>query len=203
MKIVLASNNAGKAKEFEVLLKPFDIQLIRQAELGVEEADETGLSFVENAIIKARHAASVTGFPALADDSGLVVPALNDEPGIYSARYAGAGASPEQHIHKLLNALKTVPPDKRHAYFYCALVLIHHPEDPTPLIATGKWEGMISDGPKGKQGFGYDPVFLIPEENKTAAELESSVKNHISHRGKALQYLINHLQDKLYECTLS
>jgi XTP/dITP diphosphohydrolase len=197
MKVVLASNNAGKVREFRELLKDFHIDLIPQADLGVEEVEETGLSFIENAIIKARHAAKITGLPALADDSGLAVDALRGSPGIYSARYAGAQATAEDNIQKLLAELKEVPEKNRTASFHCVLVYMSHSLDPTPLICDGKWPGMVLHAPRGDAGFGYDPIFYVPSEHKTAAELPGHIKNKISHRGIALQSLLKILPDKL------
>ncbi len=160
-----------------------------QSAFGVPEAEETGLTFVENAILKARNAALYTGLPALADDSGLAVDALGGAPGIYSARYAGFGAGDRANIDKLLAELAGVPAERRTARFVCALALLHHPADPTPLICQGSWEGIILTEPRGVGGFGYDPVFFVPGENRTAAELEPAVKNRLSHRGRALAQL--------------
>jgi len=197
MKIVLASSNTGKIKEFDQLLRPFQIELVTQSELGVHDIEESGLSFVENAILKARHAAKITGLPAIADDSGLAVHALRGAPGIYSARYAGNTATATDNITKLLHELKNVPDEKRSASFHCLLVFMSDALDPTPIICEGKWQGMILREPKGSNGFGYDPLFYVPSENKTAAELSSNVKNTISHRGKALQCLVKQLKDKI------
>ncbi|VVC74753.1 dITP/XTP pyrophosphatase [Aquicella siphonis] len=197
MKVVLASNNPGKVGEFQELLKNLPIDLLPQSELGIDEAEETGLSFVENAIIKARHAAQAAGLPAIADDSGLAVDALNGAPGIYSARYAGKNAAAQDNIHKLLLDLENVPEEKRTASFHCVLVFMAHALDPTPLICQGKWSGMILRAPQGGNGFGYDPVFYVPAEKKSAAELPNQVKNKISHRGIALQSLLKMLPDKL------
>lgn len=203
MKIILASNNAGKIREFSELLNPFDIELITQSQLGIKDVEETGLTFVENALIKARHAARESGLPALADDSGLAVAALSGEPGIYSARYAGDNASASENIEKLLTQLKKHPEKKRDAAFHCVLIFMTHAKDPIPLICDGIWSGIIIDDPKGQGGFGYDPVFYIPSEKKTAAELPSHVKNKISHRGRALQLLLKKLPEKINESTLS
>ena len=197
MRIVLASNNPGKIQEFRELLKDFALKIVPQAELGVEEVEETGLTFIENALIKARHAASKTGLPAISDDSGLAVAALQGAPGIYSARYAGANASAEDNIEKLLAALKTIPDEKRQADFHCVLVFMSHANDPTPLVCTGKWSGTILQAPVGKRGFGYDPLFYVPSEQKTAAELSPTIKNKISHRGIALHSLLKILPEKL------
>lgn len=201
MKIVFASSNQGKWREFSELLKPLNIELIQQNTLGITDADETGLSFVENAIIKARHAANIAKLPAIADDSGLAVAALNGAPGIYSARYAGTGNA-EDNIQKLLSEMKDIHAENREARFHCVLVFVSHANDPTPLICDGQWSGTILEAPRGKQGFGYDPVFYVPSENCAAAELPLEIKNKISHRGMATKLLIQSLPEKLHECTL-
>lgn len=193
MKIVLASTNSGKIHELRTLLKPFNIEIIPQAELNVTEIPETAMTFVENAIIKARHVCQQTGLPAIADDSGLLVDALRGAPGIYSARFAGEKAKTEDNINKLLSELKPVTKDKRQARFYCALVFLQYATDPTPLICEGVWNGIILDEPLGNKGFGYDPVFFDPNELCSAAELDITKKNQISHRGKALKLLIEKL----------
>lgn len=195
MKLVLASNNAGKLAEFNRLLESSGLEAIAQSGLGVEDVEETGLTFVENALLKARNAARVTGLPALADDSGLCVDALDGAPGLYSARYAGPEGNAERNISKLLDALQGVPDERRTARFCCALVLLRHAEDPQPLIAEGRWDGRILHAPRGNHGFGYDPVFLDPENNLTAAELDPAIKNRISHRGRALQLLRQRLPE--------
>ena len=195
MKLVLASNNAGKLAEFGRLLEGSGIEVVVQSELGVQDIEETGLTFVENALLKARNAARVTGLPALADDSGLCVDALDGAPGLYSSRYAGPEGDAQRNIAKLLEALEGVPDDRRSARFCCALVLLRHAEDPQPLIAEGRWEGRILHAPRGSNGFGYDPVFLDPENNLTAAELDPAIKNRISHRGRALQLLRQRLPE--------
>lgn len=197
MKIVLASNNQGKIRELNALLNTLAIEVIPQAELGVNEIEETGVTFVENALLKARHAAQMTGLPAIADDSGLNVYALKGAPGIYSARYAGLPSNAQANINKLLAEMQSIPDDKRQAYFYCLLVFISHPNDPTPLICDGKWHGTILHEQKGGEGFGYDPIFFVPNENKTAAELPLAIKNKISHRGIALQQLLKQLPQKI------
>lgn len=189
-KIVLASGNKGKVAELSQMLAPFQMQVIPQTDLGVSDADETGLTFIENALIKARHAALVTGLPAIADDSGLAVDALGGAPGIYSARYAGEVASDSDNIDKLLAAMQRVPPEQRGAQFHCVLVYLRHAEDPTPLVCHGVWRGQISLSRSGSNGFGYDPVFFIPEENCTSAELSRERKQQLSHRGQALSQLI-------------
>lgn len=190
-KIVLATSNKGKLAELSQLLAPLQLSIVPQSELGVSDADETGLSFVENAILKARHAALVTGLPAIADDSGLAVDALGGAPGIYSARYAGEAASDDSNIDKLLQALKDVPQDQRSAQFHCVLVYMRHAEDPTPLICHGIWHGEINLSRSGEHGFGYDPVFFVPSEGCTSAELPRERKQQLSHRGKALSELLN------------
>ena len=191
--IVLASNNAGKVREINQLLAPADIGVRPQGELSIDEADETGLSFVENAIIKARHAAQASGLPAIADDSGLEVDALNGAPGIYSARYAGVNANDRANCDKLLAALGGLPETERSARFQCVMVYLRHATDPTPLICQGTWEGRILDAPRGDNGFGYDPVFYVPDQQRSAAELDASTKNALSHRGQALQQLVQRL----------
>ncbi|MCU0833874.1 MAG: RdgB/HAM1 family non-canonical purine NTP pyrophosphatase [Chromatiaceae bacterium] len=192
--IVLASNNAGKVREIGELLAPERIRVIPQGELGIAEAEETGLSFVENAILKARHAARASGLPAIADDSGLEVDALAGAPGIYSARFAGPGASDADNLAKLLERLAEVPEGARTARFQCLMVYLRHAEDPTPLICQGTWEGRILRAPVGENGFGYDPVFLVPEEGRSAAELPAATKNRLSHRGQALTRLVRALR---------
>lgn len=187
-KFVLASGNAGKLKEFQALL-PNKI-ILTQNELRIESIEETGLTFIENALLKARHASQASGLPALADDSGLVVPALGGEPGIYSARYAGKDQPAHEHYEKLLQQMTQRAKGDRQAYFYCCLVYLRHPLDPCPLITEGKWFGEITDKPRGKTGFGYDPVFYLPELECTAAELSPEQKNRLSHRGQALRLLI-------------
>ncbi|MFZ0788175.1 MAG: RdgB/HAM1 family non-canonical purine NTP pyrophosphatase [Chromatiaceae bacterium] len=187
--IVLASNNGGKVRELTELLAGARIRIVPQGDFGVPEVDETGLSFVENAILKARNAAQHSGLPAIADDSGLEVDALHGAPGIYSARYAGAGASDADNVVKLLHALESVPEAERTARFQCVMVYMRHAADPTPLICQGTWEGRILFAPQGENGFGYDPIFYVPAQGHSAAELESAVKNGLSHRGQALRQL--------------
>lgn len=189
MDIVIASGNAGKLKEFASLLEGADIRVLSQAELGIDGAEETGLTFIENAILKARHAAAESGKAALADDSGLAVDALQGAPGIYSARYSGPGATDQNNVVALLDALKDVPREQRQAQFHCVLVFVRHALDPTPLVCHGVWEGLIAQQPSGNGGFGYDPVFWIPELDCTAADLTREQKSEISHRGKALRQL--------------
>ncbi len=189
MKLVLASGNRGKLAELRELLADAGYELHAQSEFGVEDAEETGLTFVENAILKARHVARATGLPALGDDSGLCVDALGGAPGLYSARYAGSHGDAQANIDKLLAALEDVPDASRTARFCCVLALLRHADDPQPLIAEGIWEGRILRAPRGDGGFGYDPVFLDPERDRSAAELDPALKNRISHRGRALAVL--------------
>lgn len=185
--IILATHNAGKIREFQTLLAP--IECVSQQDIKhLEPIEETGLSFIENALLKARHASHFhQSQAALADDSGLVVPALQGQPGIYSARYAKENASDKENIEFLLEKMKGIP--DRRAFFYCALVLIKHANDPTPLIATGTLHGLIAEKPSGTEGFGYDPIFYLPQYQGTLAEISLLDKNKISHRAKALQYL--------------
>ncbi|MCU0767014.1 MAG: RdgB/HAM1 family non-canonical purine NTP pyrophosphatase [Gammaproteobacteria bacterium] len=193
-KVVLASGNAGKVREFNQLLGSQHIEVVPQSHFGVPEAAETGLTFVENAILKARNAALHTGLPAVADDSGIEVDALNGAPGIYSARYAGEGASDEANLRKLLVALEGVPEAQRTARFQCLIVYLRHAEDPTPLVCQGTWEGAILTAPRGENGFGYDPVFLVPGRGVSSAELPPDEKNRLSHRGQALRSLLEALR---------
>jgi XTP/dITP diphosphohydrolase len=188
--IVLASGNAGKVREIRELLAEFDIDVRPQNEFSVPEAAETGLTFVENALIKARNAARCTGLPALADDSGLEVDVLNGAPGIYSSRYAGAGADDRANLEKLLADLEGVPDERRSARFQCLVVYLRHERDPTPLICQGTWEGRILKTARGTGGFGYDPVFFVPTEERASAELPPDLKNRLSHRGQALRALL-------------
>ncbi len=189
MKLILASGNAGKLVEIREVLGDLSIELIAQGELGVSDAEETGASFVENAILKARHASRISGLPALGDDSGICVDALNGAPGLLSARYAGEHGNSAANIAKLLEALKNVPESQRGAHFFCVIVLLRHADDPAPLIAEGRWPGRILDAPRGNAGFGYDPIFFDSLHSCSAAELDASVKNRISHRGLALSRL--------------
>jgi len=191
-KIVLASGNKGKLREFAAMFSDHfadqAVELIPQTELGVSDADETGLSFVENAIIKARHACQVTGLPALADDSGIEVDALDGAPGIYSARYSGEGD--EANNAKVLKNLEGISDEHRTARFQCVLVYMRHAEDPTPQVFQGAWEGRIMTAPSGTEGFGYDPIFFVTDEGCSAAELSRERKNQISHRGQAIQQFL-------------
>lgn len=193
-KVVLASNNQGKIRELNDLLKLHALEVISQSVLGVADIKETGTTFIENAIIKARHATRATGLPAIADDSGLTVDALHGSPGIYSARYSGPNAASADNIAKLLREMEKVPDENRHARFHCVLVYMSHALDPMPLVCMGSWEGVILREPQGNGGFGYDPVFYLPELKKSAAELSPEVKNTLSHRGVALRALIAAMQ---------
>jgi XTP/dITP diphosphohydrolase len=191
--IVLASGNRGKVREINQLLSRSGIEVIPQSDFGVPEAEETGLTFVENAILKARNAASHSGLPAIADDSGLEVDALRGAPGIYSARFAGAGASDEENLQELLARMRDVPDPRRTARFQCIMVFMEHAEDPTPLICQGTWEGAILHEPRGEHGFGYDPVFHVPEKGCSSAELDPATKNSLSHRARAIECLVKQL----------
>lgn len=199
-RVVMASSNPGKLREINQILGGLGMEVIPQSEFDVPDADETGLSFVENAILKARHATQLTGLPAIADDSGLEVDALKGAPGIYSARYSsrsggtGTGTTDEKNLQKLLQDLKDVPENERTARFQCLMVFMDHALDPTPLICQGTWEGHILFEPQGKGGFGYDPIFYVPSENCASAELAPEVKNRLSHRGQALTKLLAALQ---------
>jgi len=188
-KLVIASSNAGKLAEFDGLFAGSGVDIVTQGSLGVADADETGLSFVENALIKARHAARATGLPALADDSGLCVDALGGAPGLHSARYSGVHGDAAANIDKLLAAMQDIRAPRRSAHFYAVIVLLRHPDDPQPVIAEGVWPGLILDARRGDGGFGYDPVFFDPEHGLSAAEFEPALKNRISHRGRALAAL--------------
>ena len=188
--IILASSNQGKVREINQLLAGLDLHVQPQTDFGVPDIEETGLTFVENAILKARNAAQHTGLPAIADDSGIEVDALNGAPGIYSARYAGIGASDQANLEKLLTELGDLPEEKRTARFQCLMVYMRHASDPTPLICQGSWEGRILFKPQGKNGFGYDPVFYVPSHDCSSAELPADIKNSLSHRGQALRNLL-------------
>ena len=198
-KLVLASNNSGKLRELRQLLAELDYAVQPQGDFHVAEAEESGLSFVENAILKARNACRHTGLPAVADDSGLEVDALDGRPGIYSARFAGVTDGGREQIDArnneyLLELLRDVPEAERTARYQCLLVLMRHAEDPTPLICQGSWEGRILPSPRGSGGFGYDPLFFVPGENASAAELPAPIKNRLSHRGKAMAQLLAQLR---------
>ena len=198
-KIVLASGNAGKLKELSVPLSELDMDIIPQSDFNVSEAEETGLTFVENALIKARNACLHTSLPAIADDSGIEVDALNGEPGIYSARYSGLGATNQQNLEALLNTLKDTPESRRTARYQCVIVYLRHATDPTPIICQASWEGKILLTPVGKGGFGYDSIFWVKESNCSAAELTLHQKYTVSHRGKAIRQLLGHLQSHKIE----
>lgn len=193
--VVLATGNAGKVSELADLLSDFGLTITAQTELGVGSVEETGLTFIENALIKARHAARVTGLPAIADDSGLAVDALQGAPGIYSARYAGEAATDTDNLNKLLTAMQDVPDAQRQAAFHCVLVYLTHADDPTPIVCYGRWPGMITRQPSGQGGFGYDPIFYVPEQQKCAAEMSKAEKSAISHRGQALKQLMEALRN--------
>lgn len=195
MRLVLASANPGKLREFQQLLAPMGFAVTAQDHFNIGAVAETGLSFVENAILKARHAAHYSGLPALADDSGLEVDHLGGAPGIHSARFAGEGASDAQNNRRLLSLLQDVPDPERSARFQCVLVFMRHARDPAPLVCQGTWAGRILFAPKGKGGFGYDPLFLVPACGRTAAELTSAEKNRRSHRGQALAALLRAMAD--------
>ncbi len=192
-KLVIASNNPGKLREFQFLLQPFGIEVLTQAQLGIEEAEEPHATFVENALAKARHVSRLSGLPALADDSGICVAALGGAPGVQSARYAGDNPKSDvRNNEKLLRDMQGVA--DRRAHYYCVLVLLHHANDPQPLIAEGEWHGEIAHEERGDGGFGYDPLFWLPEFGKTSAQLEREQKHAISHRGKALRVLLEKLK---------
>lgn len=193
MKVVLATGNTGKLHELQAMLTDSGIEVLPQRALGVHAIEENGASFLGNALLKARNAARQTGLPAIADDSGLEVDALGGAPGVYSARYAGAEASDADKLEKLLKELRQVPTNNRTARFRCIVVYVRHTDDPMPVACEGIWEGCILEKPRGSNGFGYDPVFLVPGENKSAAELTSVEKNRLSHRGQALRKLVQQL----------
>lgn len=199
MKVVIASHNPGKIRELQTMLQSLPIELISATDAGVADVEETAVTFVENALLKARHACEQTGMPSLADDSGIAVDALNGAPGIYSARWANAKGDAEKNNLKLLDAIKDVPETLRTASFHCVLVFMLHASDPTPLICHGVWHGIIAAAILGAHGFGYDPVFFIPELKLTAAELTAEHKNRISHRGQAFQLLLQQLPKKLQQ----
>ncbi|MBT5634995.1 MAG: XTP/dITP diphosphatase [Gammaproteobacteria bacterium] len=193
-RVVLATGNKGKVRELGELLANFEMEVVPQTEFNVEEAEESGLTFVENAILKARNAAAQTGLPAIADDSGLEVDYLKGAPGIYSARYAGEDGNDPANNQKLLKALEGVDEAERTARFQCVMVYMRHQSDPVPLIAQGSWEGRILTAAQGENGFGYDPIFFVPEEGRSSAELAAEVKNRLSHRGQALKKLVELLR---------
>lgn len=193
-RLVVATGNAGKLRELSALLADSGIEIVSQKTLGIDDAEETGQSFIENAILKARHAARLSGMAALADDSGLAVDALSGAPGIHSARYAGAHAGDEANNRKLIAALSALPAQTFHGRFHCVMALMRHEHDPCPLIAHGTWEGEILLSPRGDNGFGYDPLFWLPDLKCTAAELSADIKNRLSHRAQALAALCRQLQ---------
>lgn len=192
-RFVLATGNAGKAREIGTLLGAAGIEILSQADFGLDSADETGATFVENALLKARHASAGSGLPAIADDSGLVVDALGGAPGIHSARYAGRGGD-AANIARLLSELGELPAGQRGARFVCLAVMLRHPADPLPIVCQGTWEGRIAPSPRGEEGFGYDPVFIPAGRDCSAAELEPGEKNRLSHRGRAFARLLERLQ---------
>ncbi len=191
--LVLASSNPGKVREINQMLAGLDLSVVPQSDFKIIDAEETGLTFIENALLKARNATRHTGLPAIADDSGLEVDYLNGAPGIYSARYAGKNASDEQNLRKLLDDLVGIPEAERTARFQCLMVYLRHEFDPTPIICQGTWEGRILLEPRGANGFGYDPIFFVPTHNCSSAELPPEVKNKLSHRGQALRTLVSAL----------
>ena len=192
-KILLASNNPGKVRELRAMLADRDVEIVPQSAFAIPEVEETGLTFIENALLKARHAAGLSGLPSIADDSGLEVDILNGAPGVRAARYAGEGASDADNNAKLLRELRDIPADRRTARFRCVLVLLRHERDPSPIIAQGVWHGLILDAPRGEGGFGYDPLFFVPEMGRASAELTAEEKNRVSHRGQALRNLLGEL----------
>jgi len=196
-KWVLATGNKGKVREMSELLNSFSIEVLPQSQFEVEEVPETGTTFVENAIIKARHAAKITGLPAIADDSGLEVDFLNGQPGIYSSRFSGENATDRENIELLLNKLEGIAHEQRSARFQCVLVFMRHELDPTPIICQGTWQGTITELIEGENGFGYDPVFWVDSEQSTSAQLSKQRKGELSHRGKALNRLVELLKEQL------
>ncbi len=193
--IVLATGNKGKVREISQMLAAQVFEILPQSEFNIPEVEETGLTFVENAIIKARHAAKISGLPAIADDSGIEIDALNGAPGIYSARYAGIDATDTENLYKVLTDMELVDEPQRTARFQCLLVMMRHANDPTPIICQGTWEGTILRQPIGENGFGYDPIFWLEEQQCSSAQLAPSVKDQLSHRGKALRQLVNQLKN--------
>ena len=192
-KIVLATGNAGKVREMNQILSGLDIEILAQSAFNTPDAEETGLTFIENAIIKARNAAAHSDLPAIADDSGIEVDALNGAPGIYSSRFAGEGATDQANLEKLLADINDVPDAQRTARFQCVMVYLRHANDPTPLVCQGTWEGTLLRETRGTNGFGYDPIFYVPTHQCTSAELPPEVKNQLSHRGQALRQLVEAL----------
>jgi len=193
-KVILASSNPGKVREFSQILGEMGFTVIPQSQLAIPAIEENALSFVENALLKARHAAEKSGLPAVADDSGLIVDALNGAPGMYSSRYAGEGATDSANLEKVLQEIRDIPPLKRTARFFCIIVYMSHHRDPIPIIREGVWEGRLTHAPVGQNGFGYDPIFFIPSLGRTSAQLTPEVKNSLSHRGQALRLLVEALR---------
>jgi XTP/dITP diphosphohydrolase len=197
VRVVLASGNSGKLRELGSLVAPFGFDLVAQSTLGVETPAETGKTFAENALLKARHAAAATNLPALADDSGIEVDALGGRPGIYSARYAGEGANDQANLRKMLDEMRDVPAPQRTARYHCVIAFVTTATDPAPILANGTWEGTLIHEPRGLGGFGYDPIFVPRGFDRTAAELDPGEKNSLSHRGQALRVLVMQLQNRL------
>ena len=195
--IVIATNNAGKLAEFRSFFKHTTLTFLPQSKFNVDDADETGTTFIENAIIKARHASKISQLPCIADDSGLVIDGLNGAPGIYSARYAGEPSNAANNRQKVLKAMEAVGDNERQAHFYCCLAYLRSAEDAEPIIASATWQGTIIRNEQGEKGFGYDPIFFVPEYQCTAAELDADIKNNISHRGQALKKLYQTLKAHL------
>jgi XTP/dITP diphosphohydrolase len=196
VRVVLASGNSGKLRELGSLLAPFGFDLVSQSTLGLQAPPETGTTFAENALLKARHAAAMTNLPALADDSGIEVDALGGRPGIYSARYAGEGASDQANLRKMLDEMREIPASQRTARYQCVIAFVTTATDSAPILATGTWEGTLISEPKGLGGFGYDPIFVPSGLDRTAAELGAGEKNSLSHRGQALRALVTELQNR-------
>jgi XTP/dITP diphosphohydrolase len=194
VRVVLASSNAGKLQELSTILAPFQFELVSQSAIGLESPPETGRTFLDNALLKARHAARQSALSALADDSGIEVAALNGRPGVFSARFAREGATDRENLEKLLGELRAVPPEKRHACFRCVICFVRSAEDRNPLVAEGAWQGTIASEPRGSHGFGYDPVFVPEGSDRTAAQLTPDEKNMCSHRGQALRQLLAQLR---------
>jgi len=192
---VIASGNAGKVREIGQLLQDLALEVLPQSDFNVPDIEETGLTFVENALLKARNASQHTGLPAIADDSGIAVDVLQGRPGIYSARFAGVGASDMDNLEKLIDMVKPFAEEERTARFICSMVYLRHEHDPMPVIAEGVWQGQLVTDPSGKNGFGYDPVFYVPSRQCTSAELSPEIKNNISHRGQALRLLLGTLKE--------
>ena len=197
LQIVLATSNLGKIEEIRTMTKDLPIEWVLQSDLKIPDIEETGKTFIENAILKARHASQLSGLPALADDSGLVIDALNGAPGIFSARYAGENATAAERNQKILNEMHQIPADQRDASYHCLLALVEYEDDPVPMICHGIWEGSILTAPRGKNGFGYDPIFYVPTHRCSAAELSTDEKNKISHRAQVIEQLIEAFEDNV------